>query len=212
MNPIRLATVLLPLLLLGAGCSTLLAPPPAGPLLYTLDAPLPQAAARPAAAASAPTLSVNPPRAMAGFDSRYIVYQRSPQQLERFARSEWVDTPARMLAPLLVSTLDRSGAFHAVVLTPSAASGDLRLDTEIVRLQQDFGGAGSQLRFTLRATLVDSASRRVLQAREFDVAEPAASADTAGGVQAAQRAVQAVLQQVTAFCADAARNWAPPPR
>jgi cholesterol transport system auxiliary component len=210
MNVVRLAALLLPLL--AGGCSTLLAQPPAAPLLYTLDAAAPVAAARPAAPASAPTMSVNPPRAMAGFDSRYIVYQRSPQQLERFARSEWVDTPARMLAPLLVSTLDRSGAFHAVVLTPSAAAGDLRLDTEIVRLQQDFGAAASQVRLTLRATLVDSASRRVLQAREFDVAEPAASADTAGGVQAAQRAVLALMQQLTAFCVDTASTWVPPAR
>jgi len=65
--------------------------------------------------------------------------------------NEWVDTPARMLAPLIVAAVENSGTFRAVVLTPSAATGDLRLDTGIMRLQHDFGSQPSRVRFTLRA-------------------------------------------------------------
>ena len=93
-----------------------------------------------AAAAAAPTLIVNPPHAAAGFDSPRIIYVREAHKLEYFAHSEWVDPPARMLAPLLVAAVENSGAFRAVVLTPSAAAGDLRLDTEIIRLQHEFAG------------------------------------------------------------------------
>lgn len=99
-----------------------------------------------------------------------------------------------------------SGAFRAVVLTPSAASGDLRLDTEIVRLQQEFGTAPSRVRFTLRAYLVQVKSRRVLASREFDASVPSASEDPYGGVLAANRAIQTVLGEVSAFCAEAART------
>ena len=101
---------------------------------------------------------------------------RETHQLEYFAHSEWVDPPARMLAPLLVAAVESTGTFRAVVLTPSAAVGDLRLDTEIVRLQHEFQtsqaacvsrsaptllttrraaclpGASSMLPFPLRAT------------------------------------------------------------
>ena len=108
-----------------------------------------------AAAKAAPTLIVNPPHAAAGFDSRRIIYVRELHKLEYFAHSEWVDTPARMLAPLIVAALENGGAFRAVVLTPSAASGDFRLDTEIVRLQHEFGTGPSRVRFTLRAYLVE---------------------------------------------------------
>ncbi len=155
---------------------------------------------------TAPTLTVNPPRAAAGFDSSRIIYVRERHQLEYFAHSEWVDPPARMLAPLLVAAIESTGAFRAVVLTPSAAGGDLRLDTEIIGLQHEFTTQRSRVRFTLRAYLVDDKTRRVLAARQFDAAIPAASDDPYGGVVAANRAVQTVLEDLAAFCAETARG------
>jgi cholesterol transport system auxiliary component len=198
--------------LLASGCGALrpdAAPPPA---FYSLDGTIasPSAAARPAAAAAAPTLVVNPPHAAAGFDSSRIIYVRQLHKLEYFAHSEWVDPPARMLAPLLVAAVERTGAFRAVVLTPSAAAGDLRLDTEIVRLQHEFGTLPSRVRFTLRATLVDALTRRVLGSREFEAAVPAGSEDPYGGVVAASLAVQTVLESLAAFCVEAAGSRARP--
>lgn len=104
----------------------------------------------------------------AGFDSARIILVREPHKLEYFAHSEWVDPPARMLGALLVEALAHTGAFRAVVLTPGAAAGDLRLDTEIIRLQHEFQTRPSRVRFTLRAYLVDDKTRRVLAWREFD--------------------------------------------
>jgi hypothetical protein len=78
-----------------------------------------------------------------------------------------VDTPARMLAPLILAVIENGGAFRAVVLTPSVAAGDLRLDTEIMRLEHDFVDQPSRVRFTLRAYVVDDATRRVIAWREF---------------------------------------------
>lgn len=53
----------------------------------------------PRAAVTGPTLIVSPPHAAAGFDSQRIMYLRQADQLEYFAHNEWIDTPARMLAP-----------------------------------------------------------------------------------------------------------------
>lgn len=201
------------LLLLAGGCGVLSpksAPPPA---FYALDATSAHSPggvrAQPAAvraADTALTLIINPPHAAAGYDSRRIVYVRTPHKLEYFAHSEWVDTPARMLAPLIVASLENGGAFRAVVLTPSAASGDLRLDVEIVRLQHEFGSGPSHVRFTLRAYLVGVKSRRVLAWREFDASIASTSEDPYGGVLAANRAVQAVLGELSAFCAESAHG------
>ena len=178
------------------------------PSFYSLDS-APRAAPG-AAPAAAPTLIINPPHAAAGFDSSRIIYVREAHKLEYFSHNEWVDTPARMLAPLIVAAVENSGTFRAVVLTPSAAAGDLRLDTEIVRLQHDFGSQPSRVRFTLRAYMVDSTTRRVLASREFDETVAAASRDPYGGVVAANRAVQTVLEHLASFCAKAAVNWQPP--
>lgn len=194
-------------LALAGGCSTTLWPkPPQQPALYALGvaAPAsPSAGAPRAAAVSKTTLLVNPPRAAAGFETRHIVYLREPNRIEYFAYSQWVDTPAQMLAPLIVRAIERSGAFDAVLLAPSAAAGQWRLDTEVIRLQQDFGASPSQVRFTLRAVLLDSATRRVVAVRELDASVPAATDDTAGGVAAANAAVQRVLGELAAFVANA---------
>jgi len=154
------------------------------------------------------TLTVSPPHAAAGFDSPRMMYLRHAEQLEYFAHNEWVDTPARMLAPLIVAAVESGGAFRAVVQTPSAAAGDLRLDTEILRLQQDFLVTPSQVRFTLRAYLVDSKTREVIASREFEAIVPAASENPQGGVVAASAAVRTVLAKLAAFCTEAARGTA----
>jgi cholesterol transport system auxiliary component len=197
-------------LTLVCGCEALrpLVTPSPQPNYYSLadarnDATPP---AGPRAADTAPTLIVSPPHAAAGFDSQRIMYVRTTDQLEHFAHNEWIDTPARMLAPLIVGAVERSGAFRAVVQTPSPATGEMRLDTEILRLQHEFVSVPSQVRFTLRAYLVESVTRRVIASREFDAVVPASSEDPHGGVVAANRAVHTVLENLSAFCAEAARG------
>ena len=189
-----------------AACSALRPAAAPVPAFYALEGPPRAASAAVAPPAAAPTLIVNPPHAAAGFDSPRIIYVRQDHKLEYFAHNEWVDPPARMLAPLLVAALENSGAFRAVVLTPSAAAGDLRLDTEIIRLQHEFQTQPSRVRFTLRAYVVEDRTRRVLAWREFEAAVPATSEDPYGGVVAANRAVHSVLAELSAFCAETARN------
>jgi cholesterol transport system auxiliary component len=114
-----------------------------------------------------------------------------------------------MLAPLIVDALGSGGTFRSVILAPTAVAGDLRLDTEILRLQQDFASQPSRVRFTLRAYVVDNTTRRVLAWRVFDESVTAASDDPYGGVVAANRAVQSVLGQLAGFCATATAHWQP---
>ena len=194
------------ILALSAGCSAIRPKATPQPAFYSLDSGKVESRSNPALSPTALTLIVNPPHAASGFDSQRILYVRTDHQLEYFAHSEWVDTPARMLAPLIVTAVERSGAYRAVVLTPSAAAGDLRLDSEIVRLQHEFGSQPSRVRFTLRAYLVDNSTRRVLARREFDATESSPSEDPYGGVIAANLAVQKVLQQLAEFCAESVRQ------
>ncbi len=186
-----------------AGCGSLLPKPQPTPSLFVLDdaGSATTSAPRPGAAAAA-TLIVNAPRATAAFDTTHIVYLRHAHEIEYFAHNQWADTPAQMLAPLIVHRLERSGAFRAVVHGPSSVAADLRLDTELVRLQHEFTGTSSRVRLTLRAVLVDAATRRVLAWREFDASVAAPSNDPQGGVMAANQAVQNVLSDLAAFCAE----------
>lgn len=188
-----------------AGCGSLLPKPPAQPALFVLDDTAATASDRPTEPpriAAVSTLVVNEPRAAPGYTTRQIAYVRTPHQLEYFAFSEWVEPPALMLAPLLAHAIERTRAFRAVVRAPTAVAGDLRLETEVVRLQQDFSVAPSRVRLTLRAALIDTATRRVVATREFDADAASASEDPPGGVMAANEVVGRVAAQVGAFCAE----------
>src|SRR5258706_11088755 len=172
-------------LVLISGCDALRPAVAPHPNFFSLaDAHKPGPGA-PRAPATALTLVVNPPHAAAGFDSQHMMYVRQASKLEYYAHNEWVDTPARMLAPLIVAAVEQSGAFRAVVQTPSTVAGDIRLDTEIIRLQHEFLSIPSSIRFSLRAYLVDNATRRVLASREFEAVAAAPSDDPYGGVMAA---------------------------
>jgi len=210
-RPLRIFSAGLLIALLD-GCSALHLSNTSQPSFYALDNVYIKASAEARAMPlqMVPTLIVSAPHAAAGFDTQHIIYVRTPHQLEYYAYSEWVDTPARMIAPLIVSAIGSSGTFRAVVLTPSAAAGDLRLDTEIVRLQHDVGGQPSRVRFTLRAYLMDNTTRQILAWREFDETVAIQDEHPYGVVVAANRAVHNVLEQLGNFCSSAAENWQAP--
>jgi cholesterol transport system auxiliary component len=163
--------------------------------------------AMPAAGAPRPkgdlVLEVSMPRARPGFDTPLMAYTQRANALEYFAKNRWADTPARMLAPLIVQALDHSGGFRAVVQAPSLATAELRLDTELVRLQQDFSARPSRVQLALRAQLIDVDGRRVLASTEFEETEVAPSDDPYGGVIAANRALGRLLERLAKFCAEA---------
>ena len=197
---VRLAGVCLAALALSA-CSVLQPKASTPTSFYALEYSGPAAGTQTARVplANAPTLIISPVRAASGFDSQRIIYLREPHKLEYFAHSEWIDTPARMLGPLMVASIEQTGAFRAVVMTPGSAGGELRLDTEIVRLQQDFQTKPSNVHFALRVYLVEEKTRKVLAWRAFDAQVPASSDDPRAGVVAANRAVQTVLEALAQF-------------
>jgi cholesterol transport system auxiliary component len=203
-------------------CSSLLGSPPQTPLTaYALERDTPpgmaamatapatargtargtaqETAPAPARLAEQRVLLLELPNAAAGYDSARMVYQRQPQTLESFTQSAWVDTPARMLAPLLLRALQNSTGLRAVLQAPSPARSDLRLQTSVLRLQQDFLQPPSRVHFTLQATLTDQRTREVLAWQRFDVTQNATSDDAAGGAAAASLAVQTALQQLALF-------------
>lgn len=198
-RPARLIASALGIALL-TGCGSLLPPPPAPEQVYVLEA-IATPATLQATAPREIVLAISTPRARAGYDTHRMVWVRQTHGLEIFARNRWADTPARMLAPLLVQSLQRSGSFQAIVPATSSASAHWRLDTEIIRLQHDFSVKPSRVQFTLGVQLIDLATRRVIASAELEEIETASSEDAYGGILATHRALQRLLTRVTAFCA-----------
>jgi cholesterol transport system auxiliary component len=99
-----------------------------------------------------------------------------------------------------VHRLEVTGQFQAVLsATTSTIASDLRLDTEIVRLQQEFLTYPSQVRLVLRAQLLDMDARQVIATRVFEVVENALSENAEGGLLATNQAVARVLNDLAAF-------------
>jgi cholesterol transport system auxiliary component len=191
------AFLVLTSVLLLAGCTGLSAQPVTSQTIYVLEA---QRATKPAQVKRDIVLAVNEPQTRPGFDTPQIAYVQKPHELNYFVTSRWADTPARMLEPLLVQAMEQADSFRAVVQRPGAVPADVRLDTELIRLQHDFVTRPSRVQLTLRAQLIDVRGQRVLAVKQFDESENAASDNAYGGVTAANQAVQRMLDQLADFC------------
>lgn len=146
-------------------------------------------------------IEVAMPHARAGFDTAQIAYTRRPSEVEYFSRNRWADAPARMLAPALAQAIEQTGAFRAVVLDANAVHPDLRLETELIRLQQNFSVHPSRVEIAVRVMLVGGGVAGKLAFAQFEETEQAASEDPYGGVMAANRALSRIVENVAEFCA-----------
>lgn len=153
-----------------------------------------------------PVLFVSQPQAEPGFETQRMVYVKRPYELEYFAANQWADTPARMFTPLMVQVLNQGAVWRAVIPLPSSIRGDYRLDTYGFLLQHEFLQQPSRVRVTMRAQLVDLKEATILGTRAFEVVENATSENPYGGVQAANRAVAALLDQIASWLGECVRH------
>ena len=183
--------------LLLSGCTGITTPQVASENIYVLEA---LRATKPAQVKRNLVLAISEPQTRPGFDTPQMAYLQQPHELNYFVASRWADTPARMLEPLLVQAMEQADCFRAVVRTPGAVPADIRLDTELIRLQHDFVTKPSRVQLTLRAQLIDVRGLRVLAVKQFDEFENAASENAYGGVTAANQVLQRTLDQLADFC------------
>lgn len=195
---------------LSGGCSGLLLGPPEPPLTTYVLAPgtqapeiAPQIGPRARVGRGRPSLSVSPPAAAPGYRTHRMAYLERDYRLDYFAHNTWVAAPAEMLAPLLSDALRATGRLAAVTEEARGLSSDLRLDTFVIHLHQDFRVSPSLASVSLQVQLVDERSRRVLASRAFADQEPAVTDDPYGGVVAINRVLGRLLGEIAAFVVDA---------
>jgi cholesterol transport system auxiliary component len=151
-------------------------------------------------------LIVGLPQAEAGFDQTRMAYLRRAYEVNYYTTNQWADTPARMLVPLLVRSLESTGLWRAVTPMPTTVRGDYRLDTFGLVVQQEFLQQPSRTRLLLRTQLIDLKDQRVIGTRSFEALESAPSDDAYGGVVAANRAAAKVLQAVESWITSCLRG------
>lgn len=162
--------------------------------LYSLDVPVGHADPKSLIPA---TISVGRPAAQPGCDTARMAYETRLHQVDYFEKSLWVDTPDRMLLPILVESLSKR--FATVVTAPYP--GDMRLDTDILLLRQEFSARTSRIHLAARARI--SRDGKIISSREFEFFEACPENDPYGGVLAANRAVSSLVRDISDFCAAA---------
>jgi cholesterol transport system auxiliary component len=135
-----------------------------------------------------------------------MVYLRRPHEVSYYAANQWVDTPGRMLSPLLARAMRTIGLWRAVVQAPSSVRTDYLLDCDNLVLEQQFFSQPSRVRLALRAQIVETKNRAILGTRYFEIFEAAPSDDAYGGVVAANRATARLLNEMAEWLKTNARN------
>ena len=178
-----------------AGCA--LAPAADPPLTSSLLDQVPTQV--PHRTLSSNTLLVFAPEARPAIDTAQMAYSLRAHHLAYYAQNQWAETPPQMLQPLLVRTLEATGAFRAVVASPHTGPYALGLRTEMTELVQDFAQEPPMLRLSLRVRLNDGSANRVLATREITVKQPMQQKGPQAGVAAANAALAQALEQVAGF-------------
>lgn len=155
---------------------------------------------------SSAVLLVTMPQAQPGYDVPRMVYLRQPHELNYYATHQWVETLPRMLAPLIVQSLERTGVWKSVVQAPTVVRGDYRLDADQITLEQRFFEKPNRVRAAFRAQLIDLRQYGVVGTKWFETFEVAPSEDADGGVTAANRAVGRLLDDLAVWTSECAKH------
>jgi cholesterol transport system auxiliary component len=145
------------------------------------------------------SLYVSPVEAAGGYQTEKMLYIDKTFGLHPFTKNAWVDSPGDMLYPLLVESLQKSGYFKAIVSKVYAEYFDYRLDTYLLKLQQNFTKKPSQLELSVKVVVTDVKHNKPLRSRIIHVKALCPMNTPYGGVIAANKATLALTAQITDF-------------
>ena len=145
------------------------------------------------------SILINQPSASAGYDSKRMIYVNKAYQLSSFANNSWMSTPANMLLPLVVQSMESSHYFNALAASPQAADTDYRLDLKILNLEQNFLQKPSQLIMTISLSLLEVNTNRILAEKTFSEHLPCPSDTPYGGVLAANQATESLTRRMSQY-------------
>ncbi|HAU0828647.1 TPA: hypothetical protein JBH46_05980 [Legionella pneumophila] len=145
------------------------------------------------------TIQVTVPEAVAGYQTEEMLYMKKPFKLEPFVKNAWTSPPADMLFPLLVQSLQSSGYFYAVTSSPYSEEADYRLDTQLLKLEQNFIRKPSVLEFSAKIVLTHISDNQIIGSRIVSLQIPCSQDTPYGGVIAANQATFRFTATATDF-------------
>ena len=153
------------------------------------------------------TVLIAPVRSPAWLDDAGIVYRLLYEDATRthsYAMSKWSAEPGALVTDRLRS---RFAALAQGVVAPGFNAGsDYTLRVELEDFSQHFDAPSqSRARVRARATLLDTAGRKFLAQRVFEIERPA-SPNATGAVKALTDATDAILEELAKWAVENARK------
>lgn len=133
------------------------------------------------------------------YETTRMAYTAHPYQVEYFGENQWAETPAQMLQPLLVQTLQDTHRFSGVLMPPYTGNYSYILTTQILRFDQDFVGQPHAFKLVAQVSLSRLSTSQLIQTKEFSISVPLSQDTPYGGVLAANQATQRLLKEVAKF-------------
>lgn len=145
------------------------------------------------------TLLVLPPETNPTYNTTQMAYTIRPYQVDFFTQHEWSATPAQMLQPLLIKTLENTHYFIEVLTPPYPGNYTYALRTQIVELSQNFTTEPAAARLSLRVQLINGATSKIIAHKVIELREPMQHKNSYSGVVAANTATAKALHEIAKF-------------
>lgn len=142
---------------------------------------------------------VSTPDARPIYQTTQMAYSSHPYQIQYFSENQWAETPAQMLQPLLVQTLQNTHRFSGVMMPPYVGRYTYSLSTQILRFDQDFVSVPHAFKLVAQVSLSRYSSSELIATREFSISVPLPEQSPYGGVLAANMATRRLLSEVAGF-------------
>ncbi len=142
-------------------------------------------------------LVIELPTAPAGLSSTRIVLQRSPTELQFYARANWSDRAPEMVQTLIVESFENSGRIVAVGRESIGLRSDFVLKTELREFQAEYPSSGPpDIRVHLNARLIQMPQRSIIAWRRVERLIPAAEDSLEAVVEAFDEALGKVFKEL----------------
>lgn len=157
--------------------------------------------AAPAVAAStaAPvswSLRVAKPQAVMVLDSPRIAVVPEGSVISNYQGARWSDNGPVLLRDRLLDGFQADGRIHELSSDDAQLQADLVLVSDLRAFQSEYNGGQVAVVVRLDVQLVQSASRKIIAARRFDIRQPASSAGVADVVAAFGQASNSLSAQL----------------
>ncbi len=146
-----------------------------------------------------PTIYVSVPEATAGLETEQMWYMKAPYESRAFVHNSWSNTPAEMLYPLIVQSLNDTHAFRVVSVGSHAESFQYRINTDILKLIQNFLVTPSQMQVPISAIITDPADGKPIASKFFRYQVPCRANSPYGGAVAANQIMARFTSELSQF-------------